>query len=140
MGKRCKFTARVGGGGVTLIRFVFSRGNLWHPLPSPLFTTKLPINLTKGLERQNPPSLQYISNYKIFHHQTQNRLLSNKLGEDIFPVILQSIEVGLINHLERSSSLAELSRQVSKSFRRRAFNIKNYESTLVLQKSILLFC
>ena len=52
MGKRCMFTVRVGGGGeaLTLNRFVFSRGNLWHPLPSPLFTTKLPINLTKGLE------------------------------------------------------------------------------------------
>lgn len=53
MGKRCMFTVRVGGGGVgnvALNRFVFSRGNLWHPFPSPLFTTKLPINLTKGLE------------------------------------------------------------------------------------------
>ena len=50
MAKRCMLTVRVGGGGVTLNRFVIRRGNLWHPLPSPLFTTKLPINLTKGLE------------------------------------------------------------------------------------------
>ena len=50
MDKRCMFTVRVGrgGGDVALNRFVFSRGNPWNP--SPLFTTKLPINLTKGLE------------------------------------------------------------------------------------------
>ena len=55
MGKRCKFTVRVvvggaGGEALTQNRFIFSRGNLWHPFLSPLFTTKLPINLTKGLE------------------------------------------------------------------------------------------
>ena len=133
------YVYRESGGGGSLNRLFFRRGNLWHPLPFPLFTTKWPINLTKGLECKT--HLHYSTSQIIGFLITRlkKRLLSNKLGEDIFPVIVQSIEVGLINHLERPSSLAELSRRVSKSFRRRAFNIKNYESTLVLHKSIPLF-